>query len=171
MSIRIGEDGTIISTDGDIQQGQNPLIGEDGSIRLSGQSLSLSQSRAMHSRRPPTSPLEGGSNNRRESTNSSASSSTSLQASNEVYSRSVSTIEYEIQVKRAELGKCIRPIPIIICVVSVLLAVLFSTPLFFMVSAITAVPIVIDVFRRSQVSEEVRNLELELKKARNRGDR
>ena len=40
MSIRIGEDGSIISSEGEIQQGQNPLIGEDGSIRLNEQSAS-----------------------------------------------------------------------------------------------------------------------------------
>lgn len=174
MSIRIGEDGTIISSEGDIQQGQNPLIAEDGTIRLGGQSIPVTQSSTTYARRPPASPFENGfsdngSGNDEERISDALPSGTSSRAESWNSSRSADTIEYELQVKKAELNKCVRPIPIMVCVAFVFLAIVFSIPWLAVVSAIAAVATMMDLFKRSQISEGVRKLETELKKTRSRG--
>lgn len=164
MSIRIGEDGSIISSEGEIQQGQNPLIGEDGSIRLNEQPTSGGRSSYGGVRRPPSSPLMNSTNGQQ--AGSSSEVSENVPSSNHVASRrrsrSASTIEYELQVKKAELGRCIRPAPIVVCVVFILLSILMSSFVPAIVSACAAVLIVMDFVRRSQVADEVQQLESEL---------
>lgn len=81
----------------------------------------------------------------------------------------MSTIEYELQVKKAELGRCIRPAPIVVCVIFILLSILMSSFVPAIVSACAAVFIVMDFVRRSQVAEEVQRLEGELEKAQSGG--
>lgn len=173
MSIRIDEDGSIISSEGEIQQGQNPLIGEDGSIRLNEPPASGRRSSYGGTRRPPSSPLENSVSNQQADSSSEASGndpSTGLSASNRS-SRTASTIEYELQVKKAELGKCIRPAPIVVCAIFILLSMLMSSFVPAIVSACAAVFIVVDLVRRSRVADEVRQLESELGRAQGGGVR
>lgn len=167
MAIRIGEDGTIISSEGEIQQGQNPLIGEDGSIRLSSQPAS-SSTPSGGSRRPPSSPLQNAGSNQASGTRGSSSSSQATRPASR-NSRSISTIEYELQVKKAELSKCIRPVPIVVCIVFLLIAFLMSSYIPAIVSLIALVLIVMDIVKRSSVSEEIHTLESELKNAQTGG--
>ena len=171
MSIRIGEDGSIISSEGEIQQGQNPLIGEDGSIRLSEQSASGGRSSYGGARTPPSSPLTNSTNGQRTGSSSEASENAPLSdhAASRGSSRPVSTIEYELQVKQAELRRCIRPVPIVVCVIFILLSILMSSFVPAIVSACAAVFIVMDFVRRSQVADEVQQLESELGRARSGG--
>ena len=171
MSIRIGEDGSIISSEGEIQQGQNPLIGEDGSIRLNDQPTPGRRASYGGARRPPSSPLMNSTNSQRAGSSSEASENASLadHAASRGSSRPMSTIEYELQVKKAELGRCIRPAPIVVCVIFILLSILMSSFVPAIVSACAAVFIVMDFVRRSQVAEEVQRLEGELEKAQSGG--
>lgn len=171
MSIRIGEDGSIISSEGEISQGHNPLIGEDGSIRLNEQPVSDGRISYGGARRPPSSPLANSVNGAREGSSSEATDNTpsSRHASSHGSSRSAGTIEYELQVKKAELGKCIRPVPIVVCVIFILLSALMFSAVPAIVSACAAVFIAMDLVRRSQVAEEVRRLESELERVQSGG--
>lgn len=171
MSIRIGEDGSIISSEGEIQKGQNPLIGEDGSIRLNEQPASGGRSLYGGTRRPPSSPLTNSANGQRADSSSGTSENAPLSeyAASRGSSRSASTIEYELQVKKAELGRCIRPTPIVVCVIFILLSMLMSSFVPVIVSACVAVLIVMDFLRRSQVADEVQQLESELGRAQGGG--
>ena len=171
MSIRIGEDGSIISSEGEIQQGQNSLIGEDGSIRLNEQPASGGRSSYGGTRRPPLSPLTNSTNSQRAGSSSDACENAPLSDRVALLdgSRPVSTIEYELRVKKAELRRCIRPVPIIVCVVFVLLSILTSSFVPAIVSACAAGFIVKDFARRTQVVDEVQQLENELRRAQSRG--
>ena len=171
MSIRIDEDGSIISSEGEIQQGQNPLIGEDGSIRLNEQPASGGRSPHGGARRPPSSPLTNSANGQRAGSSLGASENapSSDHAASRGSSRPASTIEYELQVKKAELGRCIRPAPIVVCVIFILLSMLTSSFVPAIVSACAAVLIVMDFARRSQVADEVQQLEGELGRTQSGG--
>jgi len=170
MAIRIGEDGSIISTEGEITQGHNPIIGEDGSIRLGDQQMAPGYSTTNVARIPPSSPLENGGaqqTTERETSNRTSQTEASGQSrSNSTATRPVSTIEYELQVKKAELNKCIRPAPIIVCVLFIVIAFAIGNFIPAIVSLIAAVPIFQDIMRRSEVSNEVNRLNEELNNAR-----
>lgn len=165
--LRIGDDGSIISSDGEIQQGNDPIIGEDGSIRLGQQPVSTGRSSYADRRTPPTSPLESGGQNsssmQNETERVESASSGRAAATN---TRSVDTIEYELQVKKAERKKCIRPMPVAVCVIALLIAFLMSSFVPAIVSVCSGVFIAMDAIRLSQVSDDVSRLESELSKAR-----
>lgn len=171
MSIRISEDGSIISSEGEIQQGQNPLIGEDGSIRLGEQSAPASRSTYNGIRRPPSSPLSNSADDQQAIPSSETNADTlpSRHVTSRGSSRQASTIEFELQVKKAELGTCVRPAPIVVCVIFILLSILLSSFYPAIVSACAAVFVVKDLVRRSQVAAEVQHLESELSMARSGG--
>lgn len=154
MTIRIGEDGTIISSEGEILQGQNPMIGDDGSIRLGSLSSAVDCSSVNPARTPPPSPLENNGTAQEEEP-------VPLSRGSSSFTRSASTIEYELQVKKAELRKCVRPAPIVVCVLFVVIAIAMGNAIPAVVSLAAAVPIVKDVMKRSEVSAEIDRLNAE----------
>lgn len=171
MAIRIGEDGTIISSEGEIPQGQNPIIGEDGSIRLGNQQADQGYLAANTMRIPPSSPLENGGAQQSvsgDSANGASQHETERRQSSNAgtNTRPISTIEYELQVKKAELGKSIRPAPIVVCVLFIVIAFAMGNFIPAIVSLIAAVPVFQDIMHRSEVSNDINRLTEELNQAR-----
>ncbi|WP_143412125.1 hypothetical protein [Arabiibacter massiliensis] len=183
MVIRIGEDGTIISSDGETLQGQNSIIGDDGSIRLDVPASVPEYPVASVARTPPSSPLENigtipgaGQHSAADSTQSeeagTVSSSQVSRSTPRISSRPTRTrasIEYELQVKKAELRKCIRPIPIVVCVLFAGIALALGNVVPAVVSLGSLIPIVKDILRRREVSDAISKLDEELGKADGRG--
>lgn len=170
MAIRIGEDGTIISSEGEIPQGQNPIIGEDGSIRLGNQPVEPSYSAPSGMRVPPSSPLENRTAQQPEQVDQADSSSRTVvegmrPGNPGASARPVSTIEYELQMKKAELASCIRLAPIVVCVAFIVIALAMGTFVPAIVSLVAAVPIFQDIVRYGTVSNAVDRLTEELKDA------
>lgn len=169
MSIRIDEDGTIVSSDGAINQGQNPLIREDGSIRLNEGSGASVGSAYVNTRRPPSSPLENSSgiNQSVLGEQNNAQDTFSGRGASSALLRNMSTIEYELRVKRAELSKCIRLAPIVVCIAFILISFLASSLIPAIISAGAGVLVIVDLVKWTQISEEVQGLEKEFEQARN----
>lgn len=62
-----------------------------------------------------------------------------------------------------------RPVPIVVCVIFILLSILMSSFVPAVVSACAAIFIVMDFVRRSQVADEVQQLESELGRVQSGG--
>lgn len=157
--IRIGDDGTIISSDGDVAQGENPIIGADGTINI-GQEPSVI---VPHRTTAPASPLEEGAV-RSDGELIPAPSQRQIQTS-----RPVQSIEYDLSIKRAEAASSVHLGPIVGMVAIIMFAVATGLSMLAWAAILPGISVVRDLAHRSEASAEVQRLEDELESARRNG--
>ncbi len=158
MAVRIGPDGTIITSE---SQSSEPTILEDGTIEISGNQQRLttsgnhsnglnlsSRTTNVISGPAPVSPLE---NVESSESNTSASDRTITSSQNNT-SDSLGDLEYAAMVEEGKIRSSSPRTGILVAVICTLVAILFSSPVFFIG---TAVGVVIIVMKKKEQSAHI----------------